>query len=332
MNLPDGYMLRHPTEADLPAAQAVLDAAESHDAGEPRSHEHALVTEWKDPACRPETDWWVSVAPAGCVVGVAWMWPDTAGEVMADHYVHPEHRGLGLGDALLDTIEARAAELPAQSPDGAVRHLLVWCDEHDWVRRTTLDARGFTPLRQYYEMEIDLLGEVPPVAWPEGIEARAFRTGVDDRRVWEADVEAFAEHFLFEQRGYEEWRLLHIEAGGSDPTLWWLAWDGDELVGFVIPFEGDEGAEIGDLAVRKPWRGRGIGRALLAAAFETLRDRDQTVARLYVDAQNVTKAVRVYEAAGMRVSRRPALRAPGRGSASGTLYPRVSWQSRRPCE
>jgi len=153
-------------------------------------------------------------------------------------------------------------------------------------------------------MEIDLLGEVPPVAWPEGIEARAFRTGVDDRRVWEADVEAFAEHFLFEQRGYEEWRLLHVEAGGSDPTLWWLAWDGDELAGYVIPSEGEHGAEIGDLAVRKPWRGRGIARALLATSFATLRERGQTIVRLYVDAQNMTNAVRVYEEAGMHVSRR----------------------------
>ena len=86
--------------------------------------------------------------------------------------------------------------------------------------------------------------------------------------------------------------------------MWWLAWDGDELVGFVIPFAGDRGAVIGDLAVRKPWRGRGIGRALLLAAFATLRERGQHVARLNVDAQNVTDAVRVYEAAGMHVSRR----------------------------
>ena len=61
---------------------------------------------------------------------------------------------------------------------------------------------------------------------------------------------------------------------------------------------------IGDLAVRKPWRGRGIGRALLLAAFQTLRERGQSVVRLMVDAQNVTNAVRVYEAAGMHVARR----------------------------
>ena len=58
------------------------------------------------------------------------------------------------------------------------------------------------------------------------------------------------------------------------------------------------------MAVRRPWRGRGVGHALLLAAFRSLRERGHSVARLYVDAQNVTNAVRVYEAAGMHVARR----------------------------
>ncbi len=304
MQLQDGYALRHPTQADLPAAQAVLDAAESHDAGEPRSHEHELATEWKDPECNPATDWWVVVTPDGSVAGVAWVWPDTAGEVTADHHVHPGHRGLGIGDALLDAIETRAAELPPRRADDSARHLVVWCEDTDTVRLAALDARGFVPVRQYYEMAIDLRREPPPASWPAGIEPRAFRPGIDDRSVWEVDIEAFAEHHLFEARGFEEWRLHHLEAGDADPTLWGLAWDGDDLTGYVIPTLGELGAEIGDLAVLRPWRGRGIARALLAAAFATLRERGQTVARLYVDAQNVTNAVRVYEASGMHVGRR----------------------------
>ena len=81
--------------------------------------------------------------------------------------------------------------------------------------------------------------------------------------------------------------------------------DGDELIGYVIPatattaprYRRSGGAGAVASAI-------GIGRALLLAAFTTLRDRGQSVVRLYVDAQNVTGAVRVYEAAGMHVSRR----------------------------
>jgi mycothiol synthase len=304
MALPEGYILRHPHEADLPRAQAVLDAAESIDTGEPRRHEERLATEWKDPQCQPDQDWWVVDARGSGVVAVAWVWPETAGEVTADHYVHPDHRGRGLGEVLLDAIERRAAELPSRRPGGAPRRLVVWCEDTDAVRAASLERRGFVPTRQYFEMAIDLRGELPPATWPAGVEARPFRPGIDEEAVYRVDAEAFAEHFLFEPRGQEAWRLHHLDAPDADPTLWRLAWAGETTVGFVIAVDRHEGALIDDLAVLKPWRGRGIGRALLAAAFADLRDRGQSVARLYVDAQNVTNAVRVYEAAGMHVSRR----------------------------
>ncbi len=282
----------------------MLDAAASHDAGEPHRPAQELTTEWKDPGTHPEKDWWVAVSPGGSIAGVILLWPETAGEVTADHYVHPAHRGLGLGDALLDIIETRAAELPSRRQDGAARRLIVWCEEMDTVRGTSLHARGFTPVRQSYEMAIDLGDEPPRASWPAGIEPRPLRPGVDEKSVWAAAVEAFSEHFLFEARGYDEWRLHRLEAGDADSTLWLLAWVGEELAGYVIPVRGEQGAEIDVLAVRKPWRGRGIGGALLRAAFATLRDRGSTVVRLYVDAQNATGAVHVYEAAGMHVARR----------------------------
>jgi mycothiol synthase len=302
--LADGYILRHPEPREAPAIQAVMDAAETADAGEPRRRGIDVANEWRDPECHIADDWWVAVAPDGFVAAVGWLWPGTAGEATADHYVHPRHRGRGLGDTLLDLIEARATQLPARRDDGTARRLVVWCEDSDAARRASLDRRGFAAVRQFFEMAIALDDKLAVPVWPAGIAGRAFRLGDDDRHVWEADIEAFSEHFLFMARSYDEWRLHHLEAGDSDPTLWWLAWDGDELAGYVISVCGELGAEIGDLAVRKPWRGRGLGRALLRAAFRTLRDRGQTVVRLYVDAQNVTNAVRVYESVGMHVERR----------------------------
>jgi mycothiol synthase len=302
--MPDGYALRHPRPDEAPVVQAILDAAESADTGQRRRHENDIATEWRSKECHIGDDWWVAVDDAGIVAAVAWVWPQEAGEVTADHYVHPQHRGRGLGEMMLDTIEARASQLPACTAAGAARHLIVWCEDSDHTRRASLDRRGFVAVRQYYEMAIDLRGELPVPEWPQGITPSRFRAGVDDRAVYEADLEAFAEHHLFQPRSYEEWRLFHPDARDGDVTLWWLAWQEDQLAGFVIPLVGDLGAVIEDLAVRKPWRGRGIGVALMLAAFATLRERGQTVARLYVDAQNITGAVRVYEAAGMHVDRR----------------------------
>ena len=301
---PSGYTLRHAERSEAPAVQAVLDAAESADTGEPRRHTTVVATYWVDPECRIERDWWVVDAPGGAIVGVAWVWPELAGEVIADHYVDPEHRGLGLGDVLLDAIELRVAGLPPRGPDGEPRQLVVWSEDKDATRRHSLERRGFTIGRQYFEMAFDLQGALPVVAWPDGVEGRPFRSGIDERRMHEVDVEAFAEHFLFKADAFEAWRIRHLEAPDADPTLWRLAWDGGKLVGYVMAVGTDQGALVSNLAVLKPWRGRGLGRAMLGAAFATLRERGYAVVRLYVDAANVTNAVRVYEAAGMHVARR----------------------------
>ena len=63
-------------------------------------------------------------------------------------------------------------------------------------------------------------------------------------------------------------------------------------------------ALIGILGVRKHWRGRGLGRALLLQGFGALYGRGKRVVGLMVDAGNETGAVQLYESAGMRVASR----------------------------
>jgi ribosomal protein S18 acetylase RimI-like enzyme len=61
------------------------------------------------------------------------------------------------------------------------------------------------------------------------------------------------------------------------------------------------GGFVGALAVRKPWRGRGIGMALLRHAFAEFHRRDAPRVSLGVDAYNPSGATRLYERAGMSV-------------------------------
>ena len=55
------------------------------------------------------------------------------------------------------------------------------------------------------------------------------------------------------------------------------------------------------LGVRRPWRRRGLGRALLVHAFRELHARGAERVGLGVDAQNATGATRLYESVGMGV-------------------------------
>ena len=89
----------------------------------------------------------------------------------------------------------------------------------------------------------------------------------------------------------------------STPRLWLVAWAADEVAGqaWGLPRGGEVYVE--DLCVRRPWRGRGLALALLEELFALLARRGLPFVRLFVDAQNVTGAIRVYERAGMRIER-----------------------------
>jgi mycothiol synthase len=305
--LPGGYALRSPTLADAAAGQRMLDEIETAECGEARRHDNRLDVDFGDPRLDLERDAWLVTAPSGAaapLAGLALVWrPRATGEIVADQYLHPAHVGRGVSDVLLDRVEERAAELVATMPSDPPPALIVWASPgsecHECLR-----ARGFAVVRESYEMRVDLVAEPPAPAWPAGIEARPLRRDHDEPAVYAADQEAFAEHFLFEARPYEEWRRCIVDVADFDPDLWLVAWDGDEVAAYVAGTVADDGGTVGDLAVRRPWRRRGLGQALLTAELRGFARRGVTPVRLYVDAQNATGAVALYERVGMRVERR----------------------------
>jgi len=77
--------------------------------------------------------------------------------------------------------------------------------------------------------------------------------------------------------------------------------DGDQVAGAAINVihEGDWG-ETDDLFVRRPWRRRALGRALLVGSLHLLNARGLVTAGLGVDAENVSGALSLYESVGFR--------------------------------
>jgi ribosomal protein S18 acetylase RimI-like enzyme len=101
---------------------------------------------------------------------------------------------------------------------------------------------------------------------------------------------------------FDEWKAHRLEAPETDTSLWFVARVGREMAG-AIRCDGRKfgGGWVGALGVREPWRGRGIGMALLGRAFAEFHSRGVAHVGLGVDAQNPTGATRLYERAGMRV-------------------------------
>ena len=166
---------------------------------------------------------------------------------------------------------------------------------------------GFTVIRHAFTMLIELTGETAAPEWPDRIEVREWQEG-DDPAFHATLQEAFAENFGFTPTPYDEW-LRAIEAQPeTDRLIWYLALQDDEVAGVAQCGWHSSGDRtfgwVSDLGVRKPWRRRGLGLALLRHAFVELGRRGATRVGLGVDAENATGAVRLYERAGMQVTRR----------------------------
>jgi ribosomal protein S18 acetylase RimI-like enzyme len=101
---------------------------------------------------------------------------------------------------------------------------------------------------------------------------------------------------------FDDWWEMRSNDPQFDPSLWFLVRDGDEIAA-INRCEGGRhgGGYVGLLGVRKPWRKRGLGKALLLHAFREFRDRGYDRATLGVDSENPTGATRLYESVGMHV-------------------------------
>jgi ribosomal protein S18 acetylase RimI-like enzyme len=137
---------------------------------------------------------------------------------------------------------------------------------------------------------------------------RTYNPGTDAEAVYRAEEDSFRDHFGFVEQSFEEglkrWRHFW-EQEAFDPTLLFLAMDGDEIAGMNLcpphSFEDPDMGWVGTLGVRRPWRKRGLGLALLRHSFNEFYRRGKRKVGLGVDAQNLTGALRLYESAGMHV-------------------------------
>ena len=78
-----------------------------------------------------------------------------------------------------------------------------------------------------------------------------------------------------------------------------IAWEGEEIAGFALNRYRTGIGWIRMLGVRRPWRKRGLGEALLFHSFGEFYRRGMKTIGLGVNAHNPTGATRLYQKVGM---------------------------------
>ena len=254
----------------------------------------------------------------GTLVGYAWVdWVDTTDdfrEFRLGGYVHPDWQGRGLGRRLLARQEAQARAHPAAAISTRPLIFGSWASDLNKRKGRLLAAAGYSPARYFFEMLRPSLDEVGMPPMPDGLELRPIgRDRESQKQLWDADVEAFQDHwggFDSSDAAFEAW----LARPYWDPDLWVAAWDGDEIAGAVVNtiYQSDNEAFgrrrgwLDSVFVRRAWRRRGLGSALVARSLERLREAGMTEAMLGVDSDNPSGALALYERAGFKVHQRSA--------------------------
>lgn len=230
-------------------------------------------------------------------------------EYRLDGMVDPAYRRHGIGGALLAENERLARELLAlERPDFPV--LGSWTGETQLGDSALLEAAGFERVRWFFDMVRPDLDDVPAIPLPDGLVIRP----IDDsmaRQVWKADIEAFADHwggFDHSEEQLQRW----LSSPSTDLSIWLVAFDGDEIAGGVInSIDAAQNEAMGyrrgwlsSVFTRRPWRRRGLARALIASSLALHRERGMTSAALGVDADNPSGALGLYEDMGFTVNYR----------------------------
>jgi mycothiol synthase len=312
MDLPAGYGLRAPTPDDLDAVAAVFIADDAGDVGEIVLDADFLRDEWSRAGFDLATDAWVATDAAGTIVGYMQAMLEEP-NVECWGAVHPGHRGRGIGSALFDRAEQRASELMAGLPLPRFRFVI---DVGDRGAEAMLQSRGLCLVHHFWHMQIDLVSPLDPGPAPQGFEISEVDPVVDLPAVHAVLDEALADHWDSHSEPFDRWVDEHVNVARFDPTLWLLATQGGQPVAALTGnVQGDRGW-VGGLGVRAPWRGRGLGEALLRRSFAAFSRRGLRRVVLGVDAENPTGATALYERAGMRVVKRWDVWERSPGSAS----------------
>ena len=302
---PDGFSVRPATPGDAAAIADLMNEVTLAEAGFPLTTAEETRDELTSPARDPALPDVLLLDEDGSLAGYLQPRKTESSVVTVLAFVRPRLWGRGLNAWLIRLGEELATEWAGGT--GVTAHVARFA-QLDSAARLFRDL-GYAYVRTFWMMRIDLAeAGASPDALRDGIRIRTFERGQDERPFYDAIAEAFADHWGSWSDTFEQWRHTNIDGEGAqfDPTLWFLAVDGNEVVGTACcsattPRAEDTGV-VYTLAVRRAWRRQGVALTLLRTAFAEMRRRGIANCELGVDAENPTGATRLYERAGMHIA------------------------------
>jgi ribosomal protein S18 acetylase RimI-like enzyme len=221
-------------------------------------------------------------------------WAEVSNGRRAEADVRPDRRGRGIGAAVLAWTERRAREAGGSKVGQTVT-------DANTGAAALFERHGYGPLWTSWALEIALAEEPAAPTPPDGIRLRPYERETDDAGAYRVIEEAFSEWGDREPTSFEDWVAMIPSHGSFVPEATRVALDGDRMVGASISFDYGVEGWVQQLAVERPYRNRGIARALLRDVFRAFHERGSPKCGVSTDSR--TGALGLYETVGMHVRR-----------------------------
>jgi mycothiol synthase len=210
--------------------------------------------------------------------------------------VDPSFEERGLGSSIVDWTET---ETRSRIGQGSTARLWNSVQAGNAGAIAMLERYGYTVIRSFWEMAMDLDDSFEAGKVPEGVTIRPAVMDVDGPAAQSVLNTAFRSHFGQVEETFEAWMAQQEADDTWDPTLGLLAEVDGRIVGFSNNGVIDGVGYVFELGVLPERQGKGVGRALLRHSFAMLAGLGIANGRLGVDTQNVTGAVELYRSIGM---------------------------------
>ena len=292
-------------DADAPTIAELQNVREISVGGEP-IYAAAEIRDIIDGLARDvDTDTRLVFADDGVLAAFGMVAPPPDGGVLGDTFsgVHPDWMGRGIGRELLRWEIGRLRELRDELAPGATWSVDVGSSIKETPAAHLFERFGMRPVRYFFEM-VASIADVKPTEMPAGFRVVPYTPDLA-RQVYEADEEAFRDHWGHEDRPFEQWTTLSVASDLFRADHSRIAFDGDDIAAVVLCFDNAVGHHyIGSVGTRRPWRKRGLASALMSETIAAAAADGKTVTSLGVDADNPTGALGVYERLGFSVRQR----------------------------